>query len=297
MNSFGKPHYYAVGCAAALVICLLVVMPVARPAKENHAEHKMSWTAVTKEVPDTGFSPAFIDSLKAAFKYQTVAPVRIFNRPLSKRYERFVVEVGWGPINAGFGVIDFKPDSAKKIMTISVKGATNDFTSSFLKVRDYIASTVDITGGYPLFFQEHIEEGKYRSKRWVLFDPAQGTVFCHKKEMPVVKVNDITGDFLSILYVVRGMSFAPGDTFTLRCFIDGKDGPIFFKIGKRKRVNVRAGAFDCILVEPRLIGKGRNFTENDKVSLWMTDDEAHLPIEIRSKVKVGSIVAELIYFE
>jgi hypothetical protein len=256
-----------------------------------------AWKGVIDEVPDTTFPALFIDSIKKANGYLTTKTVGKCEQPLSTRFERFVIEVGWGPINAGYGVIDFRPDTTCNRMIISIKGATNDFTSSFMKVRDYVRSTIDIAGGYPLFFEEHLQEGKYRAQRWTLFDPAQNMVFCSKKDKPSANVLGLTNDFLSLLYVVRGRTFAPGDTFTLHCFVDGQDQPTFIRIGKRKTLTVKAGTFDCIMVEPRLVGKGRNFSENDRVTLWMTDDQAHLLVQIRSKVKVGSIVGDLIYFE
>jgi hypothetical protein len=178
-----------------------------------------------------------------------------------------------------------------------VKGATNNFTSSFFKVRDYICATLDAVGGYPIFFQEQIQEGKYRQNRWALFDQAKLTVYCFKKDKAKKEVNEITHDYLTLLYLIRSRTLSPGDTFSLRCYVYGTDAPVLCKVGKRKEITTKAGTFKCISVEPRLTSKGKNFSENDKVYLWLTDDQYHMPVLVRSKVKVGWIDGELIYYE
>jgi len=60
----------------------------------------------------------------------------------------------------------------------------------------------------------------------------------------------------------------------------------------RETVTTPAGTFRTIRVEPRsenegLIGKGKNLV------LWLTDDEKKMPVQIRSKLKVGTLVGKL----
>jgi hypothetical protein len=60
----------------------------------------------------------------------------------------------------------------------------------------------------------------------------------------------------------------------------------------RERIKVKAGVFNTIVVEPLLQAAGL-FKHEGKLTVWLTDDGLHLPVLMKSKVLVGSIVAEL----
>jgi hypothetical protein len=59
---------------------------------------------------------------------------------------------------------------------------------------------------------------------------------------------------------------------------------------------VPCGIFDTYLVEPDLKDIGGVFrkSKNAKLEVWVTSDNRHIPVKIKSKVIVGSFVAELI---
>ena len=65
---------------------------------------------------------------------------------------------------------------------------------------------------------------------------------------------------------------------------------------KKERIQVPGGSFDTYLVEPDLKDLGGVFrkSKNAKLEVWVTSDARHIPVKIKSKVIVGSFVAELI---
>jgi hypothetical protein len=64
------------------------------------------------------------------------------------------------------------------------------------------------------------------------------------------------------------------------------------KVLKRERIEVPAGKFDCILVEPVLKSEGV-FQSKGSIFVWLTDDERRIPVLVKSKVPVGSISVSL----
>ena len=60
----------------------------------------------------------------------------------------------------------------------------------------------------------------------------------------------------------------------------------------RQRIDVDAGTFDCIIVEP-LMKEGGLFKSEGRVIIWLTDDERKIPVKVSTKVVIGSIDAEL----
>ena len=162
-------------------------------------------------------------------------------------------------------------------------------------MRDFIISTVDAEGLYPLFFEQHLREGKrYKMDGYILYDHAAGKTYVQEKKFKSLETPRFIHDYISVLYYVRTMKTAPGDTFSLNLFIHSKVHPIFFKCKEKKRIDVDAGSFNCVLLEPRLAGEG-NFGKKDKMEVWLSDDIRRIPVLIRSRIKVGSVNAKLIW--
>jgi hypothetical protein len=59
---------------------------------------------------------------------------------------------------------------------------------------------------------------------------------------------------------------------------------------------VEAGKFNCLLLKPVLVGKGRVFSRKDEVKLWVTDDAGKMPVKVESKIAWGSIFAKLVWY-
>jgi hypothetical protein len=61
-------------------------------------------------------------------------------------------------------------------------------------------------------------------------------------------------------------------------------------------VKVPAGEFYCVVVEPILQTPGI-FEQKGSLTVWLTDDEKKMPVLMKSKVVVGSIVTELVSYQ
>jgi hypothetical protein len=71
------------------------------------------------------------------------------------------------------------------------------------------------------------------------------------------------------------------------------------KVIKRETIQVPAGSFDTFLVEPAMGTIDGIFkkSQDAKVHIWVTADAGQMPVRIKSRVKVGSFVAELVSYE
>jgi Protein of unknown function (DUF3108) len=261
---------------------------------ENDAE----WRRLERQ-PDfpPRFSIPFIDSLQAAKNVRFVQSRRALPRSPFVNGEKFVFDVSWGPISAGYTVLDAAPDSSGKRLIIAGKGMTNGFFSSFYKVRDYIRATMDVDGTYPFFFEQHLREGRYKADRWEMFDQDNNIVYTHKKDADSVAVPAFVQNYFSMIYWVRTLSFAPGDSFSFDCFVDKKSYRLVLYCQSRAVVKVDAGTFNCLLVKPALVGEGRVFAKKDEILLWFTDDLYKMPVMAKAKIKFGSITARLIWYD
>lgn len=100
-------------------------------------------------------------------------------------------------------------------------------------------------------------------------------------------------DMLSVLYVTRVSHLEVGSELPIAVNTKGKNWELVVKVVKKQRIKVPAGKFDCIVVEPHMVGEGL-FDAKGRIWVWMTDDKRHLPVKMKSKIAVGSITAELV---
>jgi hypothetical protein len=228
----------AITVFALLSPCLSDTLGV--PASESPCPKDADWCRLERlpEFPPR-FSGRFVDSLQTARGAVPVLSRRSLPREPFANGEKFVFDVSWGPITAGYAILEAAPDSAGSTLVLSAKGMTNGFFSSMYKVRDYIRATMDMDGIYPFFFEQHLREGRYKADRWEMFDQDKNTVYTHKKDADSVAVTAFVQNYFSMIYWVRALSFAPGDSFSFDCFVDKKSHRQIGRASCRERVYVQ----------------------------------------------------------
>ncbi|MBD3314179.1 MAG: DUF3108 domain-containing protein [Chitinivibrionales bacterium] len=283
----------SIPCIAGLIFVVSVV-----DADARRRDRDRPWHEGASEVKVWTYPDSFRDSLREANDIGPNIALRNYQKyPFQKR-EKLVFVGGWGFISAGFGIMEAHPTKENpNVLSIGAKGFTNRFVSAFKKVRDYAHARVDANGFYPLFFEQHLHEEDYRDHRWTIYDHQKGRVFTQKTQDSSTDASAFTHNLLSLLYYIRTMDYAPGDSFTVMCFVHEKDYPLHFNVLKREKIEVPAGDFTCLKLKPRLVGDGRGFTKRDEMYIWVTDDEHHMPVLVKAKAKLGHLWAELIHYE
>lgn len=274
------------------VLALLFLFVSATPKQDD-----FKWEDAAKEVDGLPFTIAFIDSVKQLNKYNSAKPLNasLINTSLC-RNETLVYEVSWGPFKAGYAILTTQPDPATNTIKLGAKALSSNFVSSFYKMRDYIISTVDANGLYPVFFEQHLREGKkFKADRWTLYDRSEKKLYVQEKKFQTLDSPDPVHDYISVLYYVRSMNTALGDTFSLHLFVNSKIQSMYFNVKEQKQIQVDAGTFNCIKIEPKLVGDKGTFNKKDKLEVWLTNDKNRIPIVFWSKINVGAITAKLIW--
>ncbi len=164
------------------------------------------------------------------------------------------------------------------------------FFSTFFPVHDRVVSIWSPSRRIPLRFEKHIREGKYAKDETIRFDHVrEEAVYPDGKRVSIVPG---TQDVLSAFYLVRTLALNPGDVVDVPNHTDGKNHPLQVRVLRRETVEVPAGTFRCVVVEPLLKSAGL-FKQEGSLTIWLTDDARRMPVLMKSKVAVGSIVAEL----
>jgi hypothetical protein len=167
------------------------------------------------------------------------------------------------------------------------------FFSTFFTVKDRVESLWSVSRRVPLRFEKRIREGGYRRSVIVTFDHEAGlAIYGDGKRREIL---DGAQDVLSAFYYVRSRNLEPGNMIHVPNHSDGENYPLEVKVVRRETVKVPAGRFRCVVVEPLLKTAGL-FKQEGRLTIWLTDDARKMPVLMKSKVAVGSIVAELEFF-
>ncbi|GBD94021.1 hypothetical protein BMS3Abin05_01617 [bacterium BMS3Abin05] len=206
--------------------------------------------------------------------------------------EKLVFIIRWGPIHAGEAVMEI-PEiltlHGRKVYRILSRAYTNRVFSTFFKVRDQVESLMDVDGLFSWQFEKHLREGKFVANIKDVFNQKQHFVVSRRD---TISVNPYIQDVLSSLYFVRTQPLVVGESLAVDNYADNKVYQLEVKVLRKERIKVNAGTFNCIVIEPILKSTGI-FQQKGKLTVWLTDDARHLPVLMKSKVIVGSFVAEL----
>jgi hypothetical protein len=212
--------------------------------------------------------------------------------------ERFEFSVGYGIIKAGTAVMEI-PEIVKlngrKCYHIVSTAKSNKFFSVFFKVDDRVESFMDVHELYSHRYDKHVREGKFIADVSMIFDQ-KNHLALYDNSQDTFSVPAYVQDVLSAFYYVRTQDLKVGRSIFVDNHTDRKNYPLEVKVLRKENIEVPAGTFDCVVVEPILKASGI-FKHKGKLTVWLTDDEVKMPVLMKSKVVIGSISTELISYK
>ena len=210
--------------------------------------------------------------------------------------EYFQFSIDWNGLNGGSSLMqvqNLQRVAGRRAYRIVSKTESNSFVSKFYKVRDRAESYIDAESLYTLRFIKHLREGGYKSDVDIRFD--QGNRKATYSDGKSFDVAAGVHDVLSAFYYVRTRPLPDGATMVVPTHDNKKSYEMEVRVHKRERIEVPAGKFNCVLVEPILKSEGV-FKSKGSILVWLTDDERRMPVLVRTKVPVGSINVALTDF-
>lgn len=207
--------------------------------------------------------------------------------------EKLTFIIRYGPIVAGTATMSI-PTVTKvngfECYHIQSVAKSNNFFSAFFKVRDQVDSFMDKDGLFSWRFEKHLREGKYRSDQYVEIDHINRIAVTDKND--TLRIPPCVQDILSAFYYVRTLPMEVGKSLFIDNQADRKLYPLEVRVHKKERIKIRAGTFDCLVIEP-MLRSDAIFKQRGRLKIWMTDDNRRIPVQMKSKVLIGSITAEL----
>jgi hypothetical protein len=210
--------------------------------------------------------------------------------------EKLEFSVKYGKIKAGTAIMEIPEivsHDGYDCYRIVSSAYSNDFVSVFYKVRDSVITLVDISGIFPRKFAKHLREGGYKSDRTTLFNQKDHLAITGSDTIPTYS---FVQDALSSLYFLRTQDIVVGKEILIDNHTDKKNYPLKIIVHKKEKIEVPAGKFNCIVVEPVMRAEGI-FKAKGNIKIWLTDDQYKMPVMMKSEVFfLGSISAQLINY-
>lgn len=212
--------------------------------------------------------------------------------------ERLVFAVRYAGITAGtssLSVDDTTRIDGHLCYVINNRTQSSKEFSIIYKVDDRATAWFDVDHFVSRGFEKHLREGDYKADRQVWFQQERNVAWYPSKNLEVPTPPCVM-DIFSALYYVRMIPLEVGTEVVFDNHENRKNYPLVVRVLKKERVEVDAGSFECIVVEPQMREPGL-FKHKGKLQVWMTDDEYHMPVLMKSKIPVGSVNAVLVEYQ
>jgi len=211
---------------------------------------------------------------------------------------RVYYNMGFVWINAGnvhFNT-NLEQMNGHKVYHVTGAGRTSKSYEWVYKVKDKYDTYIDKETMLPLRFVRHVKEGGFTIDQDVTMNHAAGEATSDNKVYPIPRC---TQDVLSAIYFARNIDYnkhSPGDKIAFSMFLDNKVYNLYIKYVGKEKIDTKMGSYNAIKIVPLLI-EGTIFKGGEKMTVWVTDDDNHLPLRVESPILVGSIKVDLLDFE
>ena len=206
--------------------------------------------------------------------------------------ERLTYNVSFTGITAGQASLEVVNDTVVNNyhqLHIRFKARTTFPVSSIYNINDQVDTWLDSKYLYTKKLTKNIREGNYKNDSYTIIDYDQSIAITNGD---TVIIDQFLRDSYSLFYFLRTIPLIIGETIDFTAF-DGKKITPFQVITKTKEtINTMAGTFPCLVVKP--FREGTTLLKNKgDMMIWFSDDKIRLPIQIRIKLKYGSMLLKL----
>ncbi|HEV8658249.1 MAG TPA: DUF3108 domain-containing protein [Thermoanaerobaculia bacterium] len=199
-------------------------------------------------------------------------------------------DLSWTRISGGSARMTIAPIGGDRLRITSI-GKSGTFFSRFFKVRDEIESIVDRDDFSTLEYHKVLDERGRRKDELTVVDERRSVALRKGK---AIGVPHPVFDPLSLIYYIRSLDLGSGKTHEFTIVADGKIYIVQTRVISRETITTPAGTFNTVVIEPKMESTAGVFRdEQSRLLIWYSDDDRHLPVRIRSELKIGSITATL----
>lgn len=204
--------------------------------------------------------------------------------------------VDWRVFPAGTAVIRFEAAGERENMTASAD--TSGAINLLFHVSDRFQSSFDRATGCTTDFNKQTVEGRRQVTSTLHIDYAQKRSVYNERNSVTGKTKHIESpvpgcmtDLLTGIFYASSQPIALGHSFVLPVVDALHAVPVTMKVEGREEIKTPLGSFKTIRVQP--IADAGVVKNRGNIWIWYTDDERHLPVQMRARLFWGTITFRL----
>lgn len=204
--------------------------------------------------------------------------------------------VDWRVFPAGTAVIHFESAGDRERMTASAD--TSGAINLLFHVSDHFQSAFDPVKGCTYEFAKQTVEGRRQISSTLKLDYTQLKSILDEKNMVTgqnkhveVPVTGCLTDLLTGLFYASSQPMEVGKSFVIPVVDAMHTVPVTMKVEGREEIKTPVGTFKTIRVQPTAdAGVVKN---RGNIWIWYSDDDRHLPVQMRARLFWGTITFRL----
>ena len=204
--------------------------------------------------------------------------------------------VDWRVFPAGIAVLRFEADGDREKITATAD--TSGAINLLFHVSDHFQSTIDRARGCTYEFDKQTVEGRRQVNSALRLDYAASKSIWDEKNLVTGKsrhmeepVDGCLTDLLTGIYYTASQNLVVGQSFVIPVADALHTVPVTMKVEGREEIKTPLGVFKTIRVQPTAAaGVVKN---RGNIWIWYTDDDRHLPVQMRARLFWGTITFRL----
>jgi len=212
--------------------------------------------------------------------------------------ERLEYVLFWNGLAAGNAALEMKENGESVELSSSV--TSTPLASVVYTVNDQVVSVLRRGSGAPGIgaperYRITIREGRhYRAKEYRFDYGTKRITYIDNKDAERAEFPLIAPVFdpLSSIYHIRTLPLVIGRSAYVTVFDNKRVYKMEVKVLRREGVKTPAGTFTTLLVQPMMQSEGF-FSRRGELYLWLTDDARRIPVQIKTKIRIGTVTGQL----
>jgi ribosomal protein S17E len=210
--------------------------------------------------------------------------------------QTLIYTVDWRVFPAGTAVLHFEASGSSERLTANADtiGAIN----MLFHVGDRFQSTFDREKGCTSEFDKQTVEGKRQINSTLRLDYAQNKSILDEKNLITgqtkhveTPISGCLTDLLTGVYYASSQPMEVGKSFVIPVVDALHTVPVTMRVEGREEIKTTLGTFKTVRVQPTAdAGVVKN---RGNIWIWYTDDERHLPVQMRARLFWGTITFRL----
>jgi len=212
--------------------------------------------------------------------------------------EKLVYDLTWTGIKAGTATQEIIEE--KDLIRVVSTARSADWISVFFPVEDRVESLLTKVApplfGLPKNYRIKTREGNRRKDKEIIFDHGkrQAVYIDHLNGGQVeVAINGNTYDVYSSFYYVRTLPLEVGKSVFVSILDNNELWNVEVQVLKKETLKTKLGEVETVLIKPLIKSEGI-FERKGEIYIWLTDDARRIPVQMKTKVMIGSVTATLV---